>query len=144
MISLRDVLAACMMCNFFAAPAAQSQPVAVLQADIAPQPLAQALLAFSRELGLQFAYEADIAVTLRSGGAGAGQSTLDALTQLLKGTGLTFEFINERTVRIYAAPLSPPPVPSPGPTGPEPRHDEFQRVTLEEVVVTARKREEPA
>src|SRR5262245_30715068 len=132
------------VCCLLVVSLGHAESMASLPVDIAPQPLAQALFAFCREMGLQLAYEADIAATLQSKGARAGQSTKEALGQLLQDTGLTFEFIDERTVRIYAAPLSPPPVPSPGPTGPEPRHDEFQRVTLEEVVVTARKREEPA
>src|SRR5262245_7358823 len=85
--------------------------VATLPADIAPQPLAQALAAFSKQTGVQFGYVAELAATLESKGAHATVSAADALTQLLDGTGLKFEFLNERTVRIFTAPAQPVLVP---------------------------------
>src|SRR5262245_59392639 len=84
--------------------------VASLPADIAPQPLAQALVQFARETGLQLVYVADVAA-LESRGARAARSAADALTELLDGTGLKFEFLNERTVRIFTAPAQPALVP---------------------------------
>ena len=67
-----------------------------------PQPLAQALTAFARQTGLQIIYLSDLVTARRSKGARAGLSPVDALTQLLDGTGLTFELLNARTVKIFA------------------------------------------
>jgi hypothetical protein len=75
-----------------------------LSADIAPRPVAEALAAFAHQTGLQLIYVSTIAETLQSKGAPAGLSAPAALTQLLDGTGLAFEFLNARTVRILPAP----------------------------------------
>ncbi len=72
-----------------------------LSADIGPQPLSAALADFAHQTGLQLVYVSQIAARLTSKGARAGTSATEALTQLLEGTGLRFEFLNARTVRIY-------------------------------------------
>src|SRR5262245_20355554 len=131
------------VCCLLVVSLGQAESMASLPVDIAPQPLAQALFAFCREMGLQLAYEADIATTLQSKGARAGQSTKEAIGQLLQDTGLTFEFIDERTVRVYAAPV---PLPAPPNTSvptalPEP-HKKQLLPQLGATVVTATRREE--
>jgi iron complex outermembrane recepter protein len=77
-------------------------------AEIAPQPLAEALTAFARQTGLQIIYVSDLAKAHRSKGARAGLSSVDALTQLLDGTGLAFEMLNARTVKIFSIPATTP------------------------------------
>src|SRR5450432_1436401 len=72
-----------------------------LTADIAPQPVADALAEFARQTGLQVIYLTPIATQRTSAGALTGMSASDALTRLLDGTGLRFRFLNDRTVRIY-------------------------------------------
>jgi iron complex outermembrane recepter protein len=77
---------------------------APLSRDIGEQPLALALAEFAHQTGLQLVYVSDVLRDQKSKGARAGVSTTNALTQLLDGTGLTFEFLNKRAVRIFAEP----------------------------------------
>jgi len=74
---------------------------AALSTAIAPQPLAAALADFAHQTGLQLVYVSQIAAGRTSKGARAGLSRDEALTQLLEGTGLAFQFLNVRTVRIF-------------------------------------------
>jgi iron complex outermembrane recepter protein len=82
-----------------------SNPSASLQA-IAPMPLAQALDLLSQHSGLQIVYHTDVAATLRSSGAAAGQTSEQQLRQLLKGTGLDYRFITPTTVTIEKKPAA--------------------------------------
>jgi outer membrane receptor protein involved in Fe transport len=115
-----------------------------LTVDIAPQPLNQALAAFGEQTGLQLFYLSETAKTRSSKGARAGLEPSEALAALLEGTGLIFEFVNPRAVRIFPAPNSVPtavlalPVPPHDPG----RHASSGELALEEVIVTARRREE--
>ncbi len=62
--------------------------------------------------GLQVIYVSRLARARTSKGARAGLTPAEALPVLLEGTGLSFEFLNERTVRIFeppSAPLAAPP-----------------------------------
>jgi iron complex outermembrane receptor protein len=68
---------------------------------IAPQPLAQAVAAFARQTGLQVVFVSGDVDGITSVNVAAGLSPREAMTQLLQGTGLSFEFLNERTVRIF-------------------------------------------
>ena len=79
-----------------------------LTASIAPQPVAAALAEFAQQTGLQFVYVSQVVEARASKGARAGLSLADALTELLDGTGLTFQFLNERTVRIFEPVAVPP------------------------------------
>ena len=81
--------------------AGESQAGAALSADIKPQPLAGALAEFARQSGLQLVYVSQLAKSRASKGAHAGLAPAEALPALLEGTGLGFEFLNERTVRIF-------------------------------------------
>jgi iron complex outermembrane receptor protein len=67
---------------------------------IASQSLAQALDEFAARTGLQVVYRSDIAARVRTRGAAGNLSPQQTLEQLLEGTGLRYEFINERTVAI--------------------------------------------
>lgn len=83
---------------------ATSTPAAAaerLLPSIAAQPLEHALQQFARASGIQLAYVTSISRGRRSQGCPGGLSPEDALLQLLEGTGLSFEFINNRTVRIH-------------------------------------------
>jgi hypothetical protein len=71
---------------FSDAATAGSEP-ASLRADIPPQPLAAALVAFADQTGLELVYVSNILSDRKTPGAHAGLSALDALTSLLKGTG---------------------------------------------------------
>ncbi len=78
------------------------------QAQIAAQPVADALTALARQSGLQIIYGAEIVRGRVSNGAPAGLSPEEALARVLEGTGLSFEFLNARTVTITAATAKKP------------------------------------
>jgi outer membrane receptor protein involved in Fe transport len=124
-----------------AATTVHAQPTATLTADIAPQPLYRALAAFATQTGLQVVYLSDVVGARKSRGAQAGLSTSAALDQLLAGTSLDFEFVNDWTVSIVAAASVQPagyrfePARASDPVG--------AAATLEEIIVTARRRDEP-
>jgi outer membrane receptor protein involved in Fe transport len=105
-------------------------PEGALSASIDAQPLAQALVAFAQQSGLQLIYVSALAEHRRSQSVAAGLSPTAALTQLLAGTGLRFS-LNDRTVSIFAVPPDE-----------RPEKDSSAAKTLEEVLVTAQKREE--
>src|SRR5271165_928264 len=70
--------------------AAESEPV--LTTAIAPQPLAAALAEFAHQTGLQMVYVSQIVLGRTCKGARAELSATAALTELLDGTGLSFQF----------------------------------------------------
>jgi outer membrane receptor protein involved in Fe transport len=108
---------------------AQASGSTALAADIPAQPLAQALAAFTRQTGLQVLYVSNVVRDQRSHVAPAGLSANEALTRLLEGTGLRFERLTARSARILAGAGAPP-------------ETAFVPLTLEQVVVTARRRAE--
>jgi iron complex outermembrane receptor protein len=81
--------------------AGESRAGAALSADIAPQPLAAALAEFAHQTGLQFIYVSRLARERSSKGAHGGLAPGAAISELLEGTGLGFEFLNDRTVHIF-------------------------------------------
>ncbi len=111
-----------------AALAAQAQP-ALLTADIPAQALAQALAAFAQQTGLQFVYVSGVVRDQKSHAAPAGLTARDGLERLLRGTGLGFEWLTPRSVRILTLKAAPQ---ATGKTGEEPQ----------EVIVTATRRKE--
>jgi iron complex outermembrane recepter protein len=137
--SLHKLFLWCLVGSSVAASAVRADSAATLSADIAPRPLTEALAAFGRQTGLQLIYVSGIAEAQHSKGAPAGLTASAALTRLLEGTGLTFEFLNARTVRIFSAPVVPATVAPP----PAPQHiPQPSAFALEEVIVTATRREE--
>src|SRR5580698_7153511 len=68
-----------------------------LTVPLAPQPLADALENFAKRTGCQVVYRAEVVVGINSKGAAAGLSSRETLTQLLRGTGLSFAFVNDHT-----------------------------------------------
>src|SRR5262249_18469072 len=67
-------------------------------AAIAPQPLATALTQFSASTGLQIVYRTELTEGIQSRGAPTGLGAEQTLQELLRDTGLRFEFINAKTV----------------------------------------------
>jgi iron complex outermembrane receptor protein len=126
--------------------AGTAQSVPALSAPIPPQPLAQALVEFAHQTGLQLLYESKLAVQRQSNEAAQGLSAAAALTEMLRGTGLNFQFLNPKTVRIYE-PAAVAPAVQPSATDiPKPRAEPaVPRVdALEELIVTATLRAERA
>jgi iron complex outermembrane recepter protein len=104
-----------------------------LTADIPAEPLAQALEGFARQTGLQLVYVSGVLRDQRSHAAPGGLSANEALTRILEGTGLSFEYLTPRSIRILAAAIGPPRETAMK----TPPGDELQQVT-----VTANRREE--
>jgi iron complex outermembrane receptor protein len=142
---LRKLLLWCLVGSSVVALAVGADPEVMLSADIAPRPLTEALAAFGRQTGLQLIYVSGIAEAQYSRGARAGLTASAALTQLLDGTGLTFEFLNARTVRIYSASTVAPTLSASSATPPHSaeRHSASRAFGLEEVVVTGTRGQEP-
>jgi iron complex outermembrane recepter protein len=92
----------------------QCSESSALAADIPAQPLAQALAAFRRQTGLQLIYVSSVINNQRSQAVAAGLKADGALASLLQGTGLRFEHLTPRSIRIFvgtvAAPQTTPPV----------------------------------
>jgi iron complex outermembrane recepter protein len=119
----------CLTLALLYAPLTQAKPgdLPALAASIPAQPLSQSLVDFAQQTGLQFIYESDVIGNLRSRAVPAGVSADHALKRLLKGTGLSFEFLNTRTVLIRKiARADTPPTESAPAASPE-----------QEVIVTA-------
>ncbi len=111
---------------------AQASESTSLVADIPAQPLAQALAAFARQTGLQLVYVSSVIRDQRSQAVAAGLKADEALARLLQGTGLRFEHLTPRSIRIFAGVVAPPAT-TPRILTAEPR---------DEVIVTANRREE--
>ena len=118
----------------------------VLGSAIAPQPLATALAEFAHQTGLQFIYVSQIAAGLTSKGAKTGLAPTAALKQLLEGTGLNFQFLNARTVRIFVAAPTEPAVQSVEPPDVPMKRVQNRREqpsdSLDEILVTGTRRDE--
>src|SRR5580658_1155415 len=72
---------------------AQTLEQTSLTVDIPARPLSEALTAFASQTGLQLVYVSDVVRNRRSHGAAAGLSVDEALTDLLQGTGLHYEYL---------------------------------------------------
>jgi iron complex outermembrane receptor protein len=103
-----------------------------LAADIPAQPLAQALAAFGRQTGLQLIYVSSVIGNQRCQAVAAGLNADEALARMLQGTGLRFEHLTPRSIRIFAGAVTPPA------TTPRVLTTEAR----DEVIITANRREE--
>ena len=126
-----------------AAQAGAPDPAPTLSIPIEPQSLAGALNEFATQTGLQLIYVSQVAAAQRSPGAPRGLPPREALGRLLEGTGLDFEFLNDRTVRIYSR-TARPHARSPPSSAAQPGTGPASLAPLEEVVVNANRRMEPA
>jgi outer membrane receptor protein involved in Fe transport len=87
---------------------AQASESTSFVADIPAQPLAQALAAFARHTGLQLVYVSSVIRDQRSQAVTAGLKVDEALARLLQGTGLHFEHLTPRSIRIFDGVVAPP------------------------------------
>ena len=92
---------------------AQSEPApqsgqSVATFDIAPQPMAKALMQFSEKTGIQLFYNSSLVNGLQSPGVRGTMTAEAALKHMLAGSGLAFKFTNATTIAIEksAAPAS--------------------------------------
>lgn len=98
----RSKLLAC--CVLMSLGVANAQNSATSSIYIEAQPLGQALSAFAKQTGLQLIYVSGDAEGRIGRQVAEGLAPAEALGQMLEGTGLEYEFINDRTVRIYSRP----------------------------------------
>ncbi len=99
---MRTLLATLFTALALALPAAATAQSARVNVDIKPQPMRSALKAFGDQTGLQVLYRVgDVSKEGITAPEVAGELAAgEALQRLLANSGLRFEFINERTVRI--------------------------------------------
>lgn len=78
------------------------------EAIIPPQGLRSALKQLANERDIQFVYRSEIVGERQATGA-IGELTFDeALAKLLKGTGLTYQYLEEQAISIVPIPSSSP------------------------------------
>ena len=65
--------------------------------------LVLALKTLARERGFQVVFQSEVVGTIRTQGASGELTTAEALEQLLRGTGLTYRYVDEKTVTIIRA-----------------------------------------
>jgi len=139
------------ICSADTGHAAQTRKVSF---DITAPSMVQALIQFSQQSGLQLAFPTAGATELPARPVIGEYTTTAALDTLLAGSGLTYEFTNERTVSIRPVQDARATRPIEGKKeGKEPSSSDFRvaqvdqtnsapAVALEEIVVTAQKRTE--
>jgi outer membrane receptor protein involved in Fe transport len=138
MASTRLSLVLCAARILADAPVADANPAP--PAGYAVQPLGQALSQFAAQTGLQVVYVSAIVGSVKANAVPSGLSAADTLERMLRGTGLTFEYLNARTVRIFADGTHGPPgaVGSASGAAASPsRRSSGESARLEEVIVTA-------
>jgi iron complex outermembrane recepter protein len=125
---------------------AQDAGARMAEFSISASALADALSQFGIQSGLQVVYSPDLPRGLNSKSLSGRLSTDAALTQMLTGTGLTWNYVNGDTVVLKRAESQK--ISAAGTTG-EPRESssttpqaDSVATVAEEIVVTARKREE--
>lgn len=161
----RSILTVAVLCAAligFVPAHGQGSPTRAPSLAVAPQPLAEALETFALQTGLHLIYPAKLAAGLRSPGAPANLPPRETLRQLLRGTGLKAQWLDERTVSLEAE--GPNPSLVEGKEGKTPSSKEFrmaqvdrgapagvatvtepsqrqqeESTTLQEVIVTAQK-----
>jgi iron complex outermembrane recepter protein len=112
--------------------------------DNPAQSLGTALQRLARDRRFQVVFRTEVVGDLHTAGA-VGEFTLDeALTQLLSGTGLSYQYVDEKTITIMSDQQAPQASSSSAaPTAQATDGaSESTGVALEEIVVTAQKREQ--
>lgn len=74
--------------------------------DIPAQPLSAALMRLSRETGIELFYTAALTDGKTSQAVRGQMSPIEALSRLLRGTGLTYKRTNARTITLEAEPAT--------------------------------------
>lgn len=104
------VFAAFMCCAIVGVASAEDAHAMIRKpTNISAQALHPALQLLSKERDIQVVYRTDVVADVRTAGAVGNLTPDEALEQLLKGTGLTYRYLDKKTVTIIpiagAAPL---------------------------------------
>ncbi|MBV6418219.1 MAG: Vitamin B12 transporter BtuB [Steroidobacteraceae bacterium] len=122
--------------------------------EIPAQSLGSALRQLANQADLQLVYETDLAAGVNSPEVRGELSVRSALDRLLQGTGLRYQFLDERTVAVSQAPpetssargdagaIRLAQTAASAPAALDPGTATARSAMIEEVIVTARKREE--
>ena len=97
--------------------------------NIPAQPLGAALQAFAQERQLQVVYLSDDVDGLRTAGAAGELTVSEALSRLLQGTGLTYKYLDDKTITVQPAAAAGPSADAPRETPPASAPSPEQRVT---------------
>jgi len=121
-----------------AAFVAQAQAL-IVHFDLPAQPLADSLRAIGSQTHTNLLFDPPLVAGRKAPALKGDLTTGQALSHLLSGSGIKYEYLNETTVVLAAETAS-----SSGSGGgpPNPTRSSIDRLTVEEVVVTAQKREE--
>src|ERR1700682_5413717 len=125
----------------YALSADDAPPMRAGPTSISAQPLPQALAAFSASTRLQLVYVSPLALGKASQAVPAGLPATTSLTHLLEGTGLDFLFLNDHTIKLFET-LRAAHTPAPVPHRQSPGSYEAAGDALDEVIVSATKRDE--
>jgi iron complex outermembrane receptor protein len=82
--------------------------------NIPAEPLVPALKTLARERGFQVVFRSEVVGTARTQGVSGDLTTTEALDRLLSGTGLTYRYLDEKTVTILPLATAPGDVPRAG------------------------------
>ena len=140
---MRAVIAATAVCSsaIDASRADDVEPASREETRIPAEELSLALFTLGKDRNLDVIFVAEDVRGMRTGGVGGVLTVDEALNQILSGTGLTYRHIDRKTIMIV-------PAHSTGHgSGSKVEHKASrttvnERVTVEEVLVTARKRKE--
>lgn len=130
------------------AMAAETAPASDSTITIKAQSLATALQVFSRQSGLQVGFESEIARGIQTQGTQGAKTPAQALSALLDGTGLEYRFVNDQTVVIREKGSQQSTTTAVDLKAMRLAQSDFSASkteadsTLEEIIVTAQKREE--
>lgn len=131
-----------------------------IETRIPAEDLAKALKTLAKERKFQILYHSSLVKNLKTPGASGSLTSADALAELLRGTGLTYRYLDDHTVTVVRAPKATAAGPDDGARASRSLHmtraDEagtgvddpsdspvpMQTAALQEVVVTAEKRSE--
>lgn len=149
--SWRSAVAILALCVGGRAAIAADSPEKRVKIDIPPQPLSEALLQFGHQTGMQIMFASDVAGTQTTRGLKGTYPASVALNQLLNGSGLTYQSHNNTVtvIPVRLASVASTDLPQ-GSTDASvaKKNDEAategtaQKTNLEQVTVTAQKREE--
>ena len=94
------VAAVCLSMVGFAVAAESQAAMVKMPTNIPAQGLGPALKTLAKDRGLQLVFRSEIVGSARTQGASGNLTTPEALTELLKGTDLSYSYLDENTVTI--------------------------------------------
>lgn len=109
--------------------------------NIPPQQLETALIALSRQAGVQLQMPTEIVAGLNTSGVRGPMTLNDAFVKLLDGTALTFRSAGTKTIGIQSVHATRDQAGATG-TGAETSNGSEQHAQLEEIIVSATRREQ--